>query len=253
VRAAAVAVVAALPGENVDKALEVIALDPERGPRDAALAALGTRGYRPALDRIAEGIRNESGTRMLQALSDAVAAKDPGLVPAIVARMKDLPLPEQRDFLSALGRMRVTAAFAPLRATFLAPERRYKPEAELTTTSHAAILLTNLDGAVAEVRRLFDELSAADYRRRTMLLHTLGNMANTTKDRAVAQDVFALYRRILLDPAEIPQLRLQVLHWLQKDLTVEDAMALKLRVADAELEPDAAMRAAWNDFLWEYF
>ena len=40
---------------------------------------------------------------------------------------------------------------------------------------------------------------------------------------------------------------------LPNGMLVEDAMALKMRVADAELEPDAAMRGCWNDFLWEYF
>jgi hypothetical protein len=253
VRAAAAAVVGTIPGENVDKALEVLALDAERAARDAALGALGKRGYRPALERIAEGIRTESGTRMLQALSDAVAAKDPGLVPAIVARMKDAPPAEQQTFLSALGRMRVAAAFAPLRAAFLAPERPYKEGGEVTTTQHAATLLTNLDEAGPEVRKLFDELPLADHRRRAMLLHTLGNMANTTGDRAFAQGVFALYRRILLDPAEIPQLRLHVLHWLQKDLRIEDALALKARAHDPELEPDPAVRATFNAWLWEYF
>ena len=59
-------------------------------------------------------------------------------------------------------------------------------------------------------------------------------------------------RRIVFDRDEIPQLRLQALEYLRKDLLLDDAMKLK-RALRKEDKKSKAMRRCLSDYLFEYF
>jgi HEAT repeat protein len=250
-RAAAATAIAETPGENVDRTLEVLALDRDETVRQIALRALVRRGVRGHLDRVLETLRTGTGTVLTAAINDVVAARDPRAAPVLEERYRQANDDEKRRWLSALGRMRTKDSFGPLRAAFLGPEKRLGSEARAPTTlEHAAVLLANLDGAEDDLLRLYDELPAADYRRRACLLTTLGNVAATRTVPGLPAKVYERMRAMLYAPREIPQLRLLALEWLRRDLTLEDQQRLKASLPD---EPDPAMRVALNDFLFEFF
>src|SRR6185295_20180299 len=104
----------------------------------------------------------------------------------------------------------------------------------------------NLTGCHAQVIELFRALPRADHVRRAHLLHTLGNMvpfgpaavapaesrASAASTRAsqpagAGASIYALYREILLDRAEAPQIRLLALLYLRKDLTLDDVPRIR--------------------------
>ncbi|MEI6129295.1 MAG: hypothetical protein WCR59_04450, partial [Planctomycetota bacterium] len=68
--------------------------------------------------------------------------------------------------------------------------------------------------------------------------------------------IVALLRKILFDPKEPAQMRVQALQsMLNKSITIEDAMLLKRHLASEqpETKESLAMRAFFKDFLNEFF
>ncbi len=248
-REVAAMALADVPGESVDGQLSILSQDDEDGVRNAALRALGKRGVRPVLDRLIDTVRTATGYTLDRALMDLVAARDGKAVPVIVERYRKAPAGEQRNFLSAIGRLRAPEGFPFLREVFLGEERAFHDARDLTTVKYAAMLLPNLDGAEAMALALFAELDRADYRRRAHLLTALGNIAGDRADPELRAKVFALFRSIVFDTSELPQMRLLALEWLRRDLRIDDVLRMQ-----RELDQQSpGMKHAMNDFLFEFF
>ena len=96
---------------------------------------------------------------------------------------------------------------------------------------------------------MLDSLPRKEYRRRAALLTALANIAGARSDEAWTKDVYAALRGILLDPKDVPQLRLLALDYLRKDLRIDDAMKLKRTLR----KESRAMRRYLSDYLFEYF
>jgi hypothetical protein len=250
VRLAAVSVIATLPGEEVDLALEAGVLDESVAVHQAALHGLSVRGTRRGpLDELVDAVRKGTGSKVGIALADIVVARDAKAIPAIVERMASAPDDEQRQYLQALAHMRLRESFAPLWEVFLADERELgSSDSQLGSHDYVALLLTNLP---AEDRMLagFDALPKADVERRALMLGTLAGIAVDREDPALAEQVRMRLRAVLHDRSEIPQMRLLALQYLHRHLRIEDALAIARGLRDEE----PAMRAVLNDFLSEFF
>ncbi|MEY2982255.1 MAG: hypothetical protein RL562_2482 [Planctomycetota bacterium] len=244
VRAALVPVLAGIPGEAVDSALETLAADEAVEVRRAALGALSQRGVRGMLEDLVEVVRTGTGTRVSLAIQDLIAARDGGAIPALAERMEKVSDEERFDLLRAVALTTAPESFAPLRAFFLEDS-----EIAATHRSTCAYLMRNCRGAEAEILELFHAIPREDYRRRALLLDSLANIAVDREDPDVAAPIFAMVRQVLADREEIPQMRLLALEDLRRDFRPADLKAL-LR-ASPEEEP--AMRRLFNDFLFEFF
>lgn len=244
VRMEVVGLLSGIHSEHVDLALESMAADEAVDVRRAALLALAQRGQVRALDELVEVIRTGTGSRMRLAIQDLLAARYGGAVPAIAARMAEAPPGERLEYLRAIALTTAPEAFGPLRDVFLGEDAFAREN-----RSFAAYLMTNARGAEDDMLELFRSLPRADYRRRAMLMGTLANVAADRESEEIATPIYALFRAILADREEIPQVRLLALGYLRRDLRIDDMEAVKRMLADEE-EP---MRKALTDFLFEFF
>lgn len=251
VRRAAAIALAPVPGDNVDKVLEILGLDRDDQVRRAALFALKKRGQRKLLDELVTAIPTATGSRFRTLLEDVSAAADGAAIPAIMGRYEQIKVqspPDARDLLRIVAFMRAPEAFEPLSNVFLGPIYAFDPAGRLNSRDYLGTLLANLGGEEPRVLALFDALPRSDPARRAVLLHTLGNMA-THAVRENAALVYARYRALLADRGEEPQIRLLALAYLRKDMRLDDMQKLK-KMLEGE---DEAMRRALNNFLFEFF
>lgn len=241
--------VGTLPGENIDNLLATLAVDPADDVRHSALTMLRGRKQRDLLDRLIQRVRTASGSKLVQALGDLSAAGDGMAVPAIVERMESSPREERRKFVQALGRSRTTEAFSALKEVFLEVEAPIDTAIGRTNVNYTAVVFANLRAARADVLELFRSLPRDDHRRRGCLLYTLGGMAADTADAAFAEEVYDLFRQILGDREDLPQMRLLALQNLRRVLTLDDMEAVK----ELQKQEEGPMRRALTDFLFEFF
>lgn len=244
VRLAVVQLLAGIESEHVGLALESMATDEALDVRRAVLAELARRGGSPVLDELVDTIRSGTGSRLLLAMEDLIAARYGGAVPALAERMRAAPGPEKLDYLRAIALTTAPEAVVPLRELFLADTTFAEENRE-----QIAYYFANVRGAEGKILELFHDLPKDDYRRRALLLGTLANVASEREDPAFSPRVYELMRSILADREEIPQMRLSALDYLRRKLRLDDVMAIK-RMAPDESEP---MRKALTDFLFEFF
>lgn len=247
VRLAVAQAITTLPGENITKTLEVLALDVDTPTRQAALFALRQRGERRLLDEMVQKIRTATGTELRSTLDDLCAAQDGKAVPAMQYRYERSNGAEARHMLRCMAFTRSKEALPALRAIFLGAERAF--DERMTTVTYTPIVLANVTEGQDFVREMFQTLPRSDYRRRALLLHTLANMVPIGQEQERGGKVYALFRQLLADRAEEPQIRLLALQYLRKDLRLDDAIRVAGQL-EAEAEP---MRKALNDFLFEFF
>lgn len=249
VRAAVALALRTQRGDNVERTLATLALDPVAEVRQPALLALRERGQRAMLDRLIEDVETASGTKLVEAMADLAAAQDGQAVPAMLARYREAPLAERRQFIRYMALTRTREAFPALRDVFLAEEQTFGARGD-TTMTYAGEMMANLSAARDDLLRLCRELPREDYRRRAVMMRALGNIAGLQeRPDAFSRQVYDFYRELVLAGDELPQIRLLALEYLRRDLRLDDAFAIKARLA-AEAE---SMRKALNDFLFEFF
>jgi hypothetical protein len=250
VRAAVVRVIALEPGENIDNVLTSLAVDPEPAVRQPALATLLVRGHREQLDRLIERVRTASGSKLVQALGDLAAARDGEAVAVMLERLKSSPPNERRKYMQAIGRSGTRAAFEAMVEIFLAPEEPIDPAGEQTNVTYAAVMFPNLIEAHEDILRLFGRLDRGDYRRRAAVMFALGNVASLARDESFRDRTYDLFRAVVRDRTEIPQMRLLALEYVRRDLVAsEDLEQLESLLPDEE----SAMQRALVAFLHEFF
>ncbi|MBK8976826.1 MAG: hypothetical protein IPM29_12985 [Planctomycetes bacterium] len=244
VRLETVKTLAAIPGETVDLALDSRTEDEFIDVRRAALTALAARGFDRPLQDLAEQVRRGTGSRVQAALEDLVAARYVGTIPAVVERLRGTTGREREGLLRAMALTTCAEAFGPLRDELLSDEPYAVEQHEFV-----AYLMANCRGAELAVVELFDDLPRDDYRRRAWLVQTLANIAADRAEADARETIYGLFRRLLRDREEIPQMRLLALEYLRRDLTFDDVVPLRAQLTDEE----PPMRAALADFLFEYF
>ena len=244
VRAALVPVLAPIPGDAVDAALETLATDEAVEVRRAALGALSMRGVRGMLEDLVDVVRTGTGTRVSLAIQDLISARDGGAIPALMERMARVPDEERFDLLRAVALTTAPESFVPLREFFLEDS-----DFAAANRSTCAYLMRNCRGAEGKILALFDEIPREDYRRRALLLDTLANIAVDREDPEIAAPIFSKVRSVLADRDEIPQMRLLALEDLRRDFRPSDLRDLVRASPDEE----PVERRLFNDFLFEFF
>jgi len=237
------------PGENVDRVLATLAVDPVDAVRHTALTMLRGREQRGLLDDLIQRVRTATGSKLIQALGDLSAAGDGQAAGPILERMRGAPREEWRKYIQALGLSRTEEGFAALREVFLEPEAPVDYGSDRTNVTYVGVVLANVQAARDQILTLFGELPRDDYRRRGCLLSTLGDMAAVSEDGAFRKATYDLCRAILADSEEIPQMRFLALQYLRPDLSLDDMKAVK-KLHTNERGP---MRRALSDFLYEFF
>ncbi|MEZ5965430.1 MAG: hypothetical protein R3F56_16475 [Planctomycetota bacterium] len=248
VRLAVARAIADQPGDNVDEALTSLGADVVSDVRRVALRALAARGKRYHLDLLVERVRSGSGSNLSTALQDISASGDPKALAAVFERLKATPIEEQRAYMQALSYSRSPAAFDFLAEVFLGEERVLTSSGQ-TTVSNAALLLSNITGALPRIVELWHRLPRADYRRRAHLIQAMANIAGFSDDAAVRAQACDAFASVWPERDEIPQLRLLALHHHRRYLTLDDVAKLKASL-EKETEP---MQRTLNDFLLEFF
>ncbi len=239
-----------IPDERIDRQLEVMTVDAEGGLRNELLSALRERGVRGELDRIIADLPTASGTRLYTALSQLVAAHDGQAVAAMEARMRKEPKQDWKDFMRAIGHTTSKEAFATMSRIFCEDQFQFgSVEDPLSSWSYASLHMVNSRGAESDAIALYKGLATDDYVRRSYAIYMLASVAADRADPAVSKPVYDLLRALIIDKTEIPQLRLLALEYLRRDLRIEDARKIK-RILGKEKAP---MRAAFTDFLFEFF
>lgn len=257
VRLALVAVLEQLSGEDIDRALEVLA-DPNEPVWDIksrALRALTARGRGDLVASLLDEVKTATGTHLDAVMNLLSASGDARAFPLMLERFRKAPPGEGRPFLQAIGHSRNQAAFAPLAEVFLGPEVAIgdpqRRGGALTTRNYVPTLLLNLPDIGQPLLQLFASLPREDYQRRALVLNTLNGLAAQVEDDdAARQRLVAPLREVMFDRSEAPQMRIWALSLLlRKSLTLDDAMRIKRDRADETPK----MQAFWNDFLNEYF
>lgn len=243
-------------GKDVESVYEVLSRPEEMVDiKCIALHELTRRGRGDAVTALLEDVAVVTGTRLELELNLLVASGDDRGVAVFADRFAKSSPGEGREFLRALALCGSKAAPAVLLALFKGKARSIDTRGE-TTLSYIPILLPNLRGSEAELLSFFDQLDPADYVRRARYLDALSNIAADRIDPATKAPIVALLRKILFDPKEPAQMRVQALQsMLNKSITIEDAMLLKRHLASEEPETkeSLAMRAFFKDFLNEFF
>lgn len=249
VRQAMISAVVHTPGDNIDEVLVSLTADPDPATRMVAHSALRQRGTRTPVEPLLEDVKVASGTRLAFALADVAAAGHPAGIAAIRDRMLSAPPTERRKFIQALGRSRTPEGFAALREVFLEDEYPIDDRGKQTNVTYVAVLLPNLAESQEAMMELYRALPREDYRRRASVLHALGNVVALSNDEDFRRKVYDEYRALAQNRAELPQMRMLVLQYLQRDLRLEDLTWLK-RLQEAEEGP---MRKLIVAYLHEFF
>lgn len=255
VRLAVVQAIANVPGEDIDKSLEVLA-DPNEvwDIKATALRALTARGKTDAVTALLDDLETASGTRLDLVMNLLAASGDARAMPLLQRRFLEAPPGYGRPFLQAMAMSRCPAAFDPLVAAFLGPvvavSDSNRNGGTLTTLNYVPTLLLNLPGIDDRMLELWGKLPKDDYRRRARILSTLNGLAAERDDKAQKDKLLAPLRSVLFDRGESGQMRIWALSLLlRKSLEFDEAMRLR---RDREDE-SAPMQAFLNDFLLEYF
>ncbi|MCA8955630.1 MAG: hypothetical protein KDC87_06125 [Planctomycetes bacterium] len=239
-----------VPGQRVTDTLTAFAAaaqNPEL--RQRALFALASRGETADLDPLVEKVRRQASGGMLKvAITDLVSARYGKAVPALLERSKNAPKEEEVYYIRMIASIGTAESFTALREVFLRPEYVLAGKDRYSNVTFLGIQFSNLKEQATEMVGLLRELPAADYRRRSAMMHALANLAGAYRDEPLAPPVYGALREILFDPAQVPQVRMLALDYLRKDLRLSDAIKLKGRLPQEE----KGLRQYFSDYLTEF-
>jgi hypothetical protein len=241
--------IADVPGEAVTQTLLILADESQvTDLRKAALAALAARGQTQALDDLIDVVRAEPrGTRFQAAVEALVGAHYGRVAPVLLERAKLAGASQEQFFVRMIARVGTLESFEALREIFLLPEYRYEG-GQQSNVVFLGVQLANIPVARLAMLDLLDSLPRSDYRRRAALIHALANIAGAANDRSFGAPIFAALRERLFDAEEVPQIRLLSLSYLQRDILLSDAVALRAVMRASE----DGMRQYLSDYLLEF-
>jgi len=251
VRATTAMALASLRSDNTTNLLLILTQDPDWTVKVVALKALAERGERSELERLYGRLQTAIGSELTVLLKALGEIRDGGCADVLLERFRAAPA-DGRPFLQAMAYTRSPEVFAAMREVFLGAEHRVAEQADgrfLTTINYVPKLMVNLRGAELALVGLFQDLDAGDTARRAWMLDCLGQIAADRDDPTVDEVVTTELREVLFDRSESPGMRLLAFQMLQRSMTLEDAMRLKLRLAE-EAPP---MAQAFSDLLQQYF
>jgi hypothetical protein len=253
-RAIAARILGTLEGEQVDAALETMTLDPDPTIRQAALRALGARGRTAVHEKLLEEAATSTGSVFSRICDDLSAAGYPPLVDMLSERFETAEPAEQREYLRWISFSRLPQGFDLFRRVFLGEERSLGGTGTSVASSSvefAALYISNLTGCEDRFFELFADIDRADYRRRGLMLRTIGEVGASGRDvEGFTERVDALMQQVAFDGSEIPQMRLLALVQWRARMGVEDVLTVASRIPEEE---DAAARRMISDFLFLTF
>ena len=243
-----------LSGEDVADVFEVLTSPDEIWDiRGIAMRELTKRGRPQVVSVLLDELRTATGTALSNIINQLSASGDPRAVPELVRRFESSPAGEGRAFLQAIAQNASRAAADAMCSLFAGKVKLVarSDDDPLTTRNYIPLLLLNLRGSERVVLERFLALPKEEWELRARLMPTvIGYAMDRRDDQALRQDCVAPVRAILMNPEELPQLRVQALNLLARNwLTIEDVMQLqRLRRKEAP-----GMRALLGDFLLDAF
>jgi len=219
--------------------------------RQAALQALVHRGVNSEFEGLMETLRTSPrNNKFRDAVADVVAAKYGEAVPVLLQRSKQGKVKEQLFYIRMIGSIGTQESFAAFKEIFLRPEYRFTGWRENhSNVTFLGVHFSNLGWASDEIISLLGELPRADYRRRAALVHALANVAGIDPVQESSQRIYDVFREIVFDVKEVPQMRILALDYLRRDVCTADAMKLKARLPKAP----KGLRGYFSDYLLEFF
>jgi hypothetical protein len=144
--------------ERSERLLEFLASNANESVRRAALEALGPKGRAVLIPQIEKRIRQDTGTTLRLAVSDAIYLRAGELVPALTARLAEAQGGGRRLFIQGLGQVGSAGAIEPLVAEFLAQPQMLNEQSGRDTVTYAALQLANIPESVKRLIELHGEL-----------------------------------------------------------------------------------------------
>jgi hypothetical protein len=263
--------------ERSERLLEFLASNANESVRRAALEALGPKGRAVLIPQIEKRIRQDTGTTLRLAVSDAIYLRAGELVPALTARLAEAQGGGRRLFIQGLGQVGSAGAIEPLVAEFLAQPQMLNEQSGLDTVTYAALQLANIPESVTRLIELHGELGGvgsdgelgkatelggdAETRalRRGHLRNSILMAAQVEIEGEEAQQRIAAVRSFLFAVAEKPGPaveRLHALSLLKRLMSLDESQRLVRLLQELRADPsgpDGEFMRLLNDFLWEFF
>jgi HEAT repeat protein len=254
VRLEAAAQLTRLSGDDVADVLEVLTAPDEIWEiRGLAIRELTRRGRTEIVSVLLDELRTATGTRLRSIINQLSASGDPRAVPELVKRFQSAPEGEGRQFVQAIAQNASEAAAKGLCELFGGPVRLIarSDTRPMTTRNYIPLLLLNLRGSERVVVEHFLALPKDSWELRSRLMPTVIGYAMDRREQPELQKMCVdPVRAIMMDPAELPQLRVQALNLLSRNwLTIEDVM----RLQTMRRKESPGMRALIGNFLVDAF
>jgi hypothetical protein len=254
IRLAAATQLARLSGDDVADVYEVMTAPNEVWEiRGLAVRELTRRGRSEIVSVLLEELETATGTHLRNIINQLSASGDARAVPVLVDRFNSSPSGEGRPFLQAIAQNASDAAAKALCKLYAGPVKLVarSDDNPLTTRGYIPMLLLNLRGSEQVVIDYFLALPKEAWELRSRLMPTVVGYAVDRRDqKAMQKACIDPVRALLMDPSELPQLRVQALNLLARNwLTIEDVMRLQ-RMRRKE---QSGMKALFGDFLLNAF
>ncbi|MFT4513418.1 MAG: HEAT repeat protein [Planctomycetota bacterium] len=254
IRLAAAKQLTRLSGDDVANTFEVMTAPNEIWEiRGLAVRELTRRGRSEIVSVLLDELETATGTSLRNIINQLSVSGDPRAVPVLVDRFKTSPAGEGRPFLQAIAQNASDDAAKALCKLFAGPVMLVtrSDATPLTTRSYIPLLLLNLRGSEKVVLEYFLALPKDEWELRSRLLSTIvGYAVDRRNQEGLKKSCIDPVRALLMDPSELPQLRVQALNLLARNwLTIDDVMRLQ-RMRRKELP---GMRALLGDFLLDAF
>lgn len=221
--------------------------------RGLAIRELTRRGRSEIVSVLLEELETATGTHLRNIINQLSISGDPRAVAVLLERFEKSPVGEGRAFLQAIAQNASDAAAETLCQVFAGPIRLVTRSDvnPLTTRSYIPLLLLNLRGSEQVVLDYFLALPKDSWELRSRLMPTVtGYAVDRRKQAELSKACIDPVRALLMDPSELPQLRVQALNLLARNwLTIDDVMRLQ-RMRRKE---QSGMRALIGDFLLDAF
>lgn len=243
-----------LSGDDVANIYEVMTAPNEVWDiRGLAVRELTRRGRNEIVSVLLDELETATGTHLHNIINQLSASGDARAVPVLVDRFNSSPPGEGRPFLQAIAQNASDAAAQALCKLYAGPVKLVarSDDNPLTTRGYIPMLLLNLRGSEQIVMDYFLALPKDAWELRSRLMPTVVGYAVDRRDqKALRKACIDPVRALLMDPSELPQLRVQALNLLARNwLTIEDVMRLQ-RMRRKE---QPGMKALIGDFLLDAF
>lgn len=254
IRLAAARQLMRLSGDDVANIYEVMTAPNEAWEiRGLAVRELTRRGRGEIVSVMLAELETATGTQLRNIINQLSVSGDARAVPVLVDRFNMSPEGEGRPFLQAIAQNASDPAAQALCKLFAGSVKLVKSSEDnpLTTRGYIPLLLLNLRGSEQVVIDYFNALPKNAWELRSRLMPTIVGYAVDRRDqKALQKACIDPVRALLMDPSELPQLRVQALNLLARNwLTIEDVMRLQ-RMRRKE---QPGMRALIGDFLLDAF